>query len=129
MNTASTSSGFWSGKRTGISPSSAAIRILPAEEAEKPKTLNSLVQNGIEDVAEFFRWARRNVKIQPAKKRLRVCESVSLGEKRFIAVVQLDGREFLLGGSPNSLSLLASVGNNTATFANVLNESYEQDRK
>ncbi|HEY1462919.1 MAG TPA: flagellar biosynthetic protein FliO [Terriglobales bacterium] len=82
------------------------------------------------DVAtKISKWIKGHVKIQSNKKRLRVCESVSLGEKRFIAVVQLDGKEFLVGGAPNSLSLLANVGKNAnTTFAEVLNESYEQGR-
>jgi hypothetical protein len=106
-----------------------AIRILPADEAGTSTRLNSLVQHGLADVMELFRWAAKNIKtikIQPAKKRLRVCESVSLGEKRFIAVVQLDGKEFLVGGAPNSLSLLAATGK-PVTFSDVLKENYAQD--
>lgn len=106
-----------------------AIRILPAEETAASMRLQSLAQGAVADVMEFFKWVGKNVKnikIQPAKKRLRVCESVSLGEKRFIAVVQLDGKEFLVGGAPNSLSLLAATGK-PVTFSDVLKENYAQD--
>ena len=98
-------------------------------EAEIP-TLPAIGKPNVFDVAsKIGKWIRGHVKIQANRKRLRVCESVSLGEKRFIAVVQLDGKEFLVGGAPNSLSLLANVGKNTnTTFAEVLNESYEQGR-
>jgi transcriptional regulator of heat shock response len=123
MNTSKPYSGFWS-KKTAA-PSSSSIRILPAEVSPVQRQLHTLIQNGVEDVRELFRYLRKNVKIQPSKKRLRVCESVSLGEKRFIAVVQLDGKEFLVGGAPNSLSLLASVGQQ-ATFLDVLNKQCEQ---
>ena len=54
-------------------------------------------------------WLQRRLKTQHAKKRLRVCESVSLGEKRFIAVVQVDGEQFLVGGSSSSVSTLAHL--------------------
>ena len=48
----------------------------------------------------------RRVKAQQARKNLRVCEKVSLGEKRFVAVVQVDEERFLIGGSSGSVSLL-----------------------
>jgi hypothetical protein len=42
-----------------------------------------------------------------ATKRLRVSETVSLGEKRFVALVNVEGREFLVGGGASGVSLLA----------------------
>lgn len=54
-------------------------------------------------------WARSHVKVRRIKKRLRVCESVSLGEKRFVAVIQVDGDEFLVGGAANSVCTLARL--------------------
>ena len=44
-------------------------------------------------------------------RRLRVCETLSLGERRFIAVIAFDRQEFLVGGSGNSLELLARLDN------------------
>jgi hypothetical protein len=54
-------------------------------------------------------WLQHRLRTQQARKRLRVCESVSLGEKRFIAVVQVDGEQFLVGGSSTSVSTLAHL--------------------
>ena len=42
-------------------------------------------------------------------KRLHVAETISLGEKRFVAVIKVDGREFLVGGGSSSVSLLAQL--------------------
>jgi flagellar biogenesis protein FliO len=42
-------------------------------------------------------------------RRLRVCETLSLGERRFLAVIEFDRQEFLVGGSGNSLELLARL--------------------
>ncbi len=42
-------------------------------------------------------------------KQLRLCESLSLGERRFVAVVQFEQQRFLLGGSANSVTLLAQL--------------------
>ena len=58
---------------------------------------------------QAWNWIQRKVTSQRTKKRLRVCESVSLGEKRFIAVIQVDGEQFLVGGSSSSVSTLARL--------------------
>lgn len=42
-------------------------------------------------------------------KRLQVAETVSLGEKRFVAVIKVDGREFLIGGGATNVALLAQL--------------------
>jgi hypothetical protein len=44
-----------------------------------------------------------------ATKRLRVAETVSLGEKRFVSIVCVEGREFLIGGGASGVSLLARL--------------------
>ena len=44
------------------------------------------------------------------RKRLRVCESVSLGEKRFVAVVEVGDEQYLVGGSSHSICMLAPLG-------------------
>jgi len=42
-------------------------------------------------------------------RRLRLSETLSLGEKRFLAVVQFQQQEFLVGGTGNSIALLAKL--------------------
>lgn len=76
-------------------------------------------------LSKLWLWTRSRVKIQARKKRLKVCETVSLGEKRFIAVVQVDGSEFLVGGAPNALSVLAQL-ETQKTFPEILRQSCEQ---
>lgn len=51
----------------------------------------------------------RSVSISRPPRRLRVCESISLGEKRVIAVVQFEQQRFLLGASANSINLLSNL--------------------
>ena len=67
------------------------------------------------------RWIARRIKVQQARKNLRICESVSLGEKRFVAVVQVDEERFLIGGSSGSVSLLTRL-HESKTFAAVLDQ-------
>jgi hypothetical protein len=42
-------------------------------------------------------------------KRLRLCESLALGDRRFVAVVEFEAERFLLGGTPSSLVLLSRL--------------------
>jgi flagellar biogenesis protein FliO len=42
-------------------------------------------------------------------RRLRVAETVSLGEKRFVSILQVDGEQFLVGGSSSNVVLLAKL--------------------
>ena len=66
-------------------------------------------------------WVARRIKVQQARKNLRICESVSLGEKRFVAVVQVDEERFLIGGASGSVSLLTRL-QESKTFAAVLDQ-------
>jgi flagellar biogenesis protein FliO len=56
----------------------------------------------------FWHRAQRVLKSRQSR-RLRVRESLSLGDHRFLAVIEFDRQEFLVGGSGSSLSLLARV--------------------
>jgi flagellar biogenesis protein FliO len=42
-------------------------------------------------------------------RRLRLCESLPLGERRFVAVVEFERSRFLVGGTTASLALLARL--------------------
>ncbi len=47
------------------------------------------------------------------ERRLRLCEMLSLGEKRFIAVVEYGQETFLLAGTPQNISLLKKFDGNS----------------
>lgn len=53
--------------------------------------------------------ARKNLNRRRSARRLRLSETLSLGEKRFLAVVQFQQQEFLVGGTGNSIALLAKL--------------------
>jgi flagellar biogenesis protein FliO len=44
---------------------------------------------------------------------LRLCESLALGDRRFVAVVEFEKERFLLGGTPSSLVLLSRLGDSS----------------
>jgi Flagellar biosynthesis protein, FliO len=83
------------------------------------KSLGSLLAQG-------WNWTQQRLKSPRAKKRLRVCESVSLGEKRFVAVIQVDGEQFLVGGSASSVSTLAHL-ERSREFSEVFERHCKQD--
>jgi flagellar biogenesis protein FliO len=53
---------------------------------------------------------RRTRSLAPGPRRLRLCESLPLGERRFVAVVEFDDERFLVGGTSSSLVLLSRLG-------------------
>jgi len=81
--------------------------------------------NYLLDLLTRFSALARKIQVRQKKKRLRICESVPLGDKRFVAVIQVDDQQFLLGGSANSVSLLAQL-EKPAEFAAVLNARVQE---
>ena len=59
--------------------------------------------------------------------RLQLCESLSLGGKRMVAVIQYDTCRFLIAGSANSVTLLARLGE-SPDFSELLSEWCERQR-
>lgn len=59
-----------------------------------------------------WRWLTRyssGILTRSVPRRLRVAETVSLSERRFVSILQVDGEQFLIGGSPSSIVLLAKL--------------------
>jgi len=54
-------------------------------------------------MCEQSRWRRGEGRA------LRLCESIGLGERRFVALVQCEQDRFLIGGTGNSIALLAKL--------------------
>ena len=64
------------------------------------------------DVVRLWRWAGSQVNGLAARqrtRRLRVSETISLGEKRFVSILEVDGEQLLIGGSAENLVLLAKL--------------------
>jgi flagellar biogenesis protein FliO len=57
------------------------------------------------------RWWRHLLRMSGhPQRRLRLCENLSLGERRFVAVIEFEKARFLVGGTATSLALLARLG-------------------
>jgi len=49
------------------------------------------------------------------QRQLHLCETLQLGERRFVAVVEFERRKFLIGGSGTSVCLLTALGGGEGT--------------
>jgi len=54
-------------------------------------------------------WRRILELTRRPPRRLRLCEQLPLGERRFVAVIEYEQARFLVGGTPASLVLLAQL--------------------
>jgi len=76
---------------------------------------------------ERIRLALAGVQVRRTPRRLRLCESLTLGEKRFVAVIEFETQRFLVGGGAGSVNLLAQLGE-SPDFAGLLTEWCERQR-
>jgi flagellar biogenesis protein FliO len=73
----------------------------------------------IDILTRCFASLQKIFTVKRAQKQLRVCESVSLGDKRFVAVIQVDQERFLIGGAANSVAMLTRLSE-TPSFPRTL---------
>ena len=78
-----------------------------------------------------FRWVRNlclGTLLPPRSRRLRVSETVTLGDKRFVSIVSVDGGDYLIGGGAATVSLLTQLGPALAepTFQDTVAEAWER---
>jgi hypothetical protein len=69
----------------------------------------ALVEQRFSVLKHAWEWFQGRVKTEQKTRKLRVCESVQLGEKKFVALIQADGQRFLIGGTSGSITLLATL--------------------
>ena len=79
-------------------------------------------------LSRAWRWFRARQTAHSSSKRLQVAATVSLGEKRFVAVIQVDGLQFLVGGGATNVALLAQLKDNES-FGNLLKETMTPPKK
>jgi flagellar biogenesis protein FliO len=91
------------------------------------KNLNRGIPSSVLDWWQRFWSAMPGLRVRRAPRQLRLCESVSLGEKRVVAVIQYQTQRFLIGGGAHSVSLLARLGE-SPDFSELLSEWCERQR-
>jgi flagellar biogenesis protein FliO len=73
-------------------------------------------------------WIRARQSARSNNRRLQVAATVSLGDKRFVALIQIDGLQFLVGGGATNVALLAQL-HGKESFGDYLQETMTVDRK
>ena len=111
--------------RTTCSPSTPA---LPPQILDRGLSFE-LPRNESGLLTRALNWIRTRQLGKSNSRRLQVAATVSLGEKRFVAVIQIDGLQFLVGGGATNVALLAELGGKKS-FGNMLSESlaFPQER-
>jgi hypothetical protein len=92
-------------EQADISPAT-AIQALTIHRQEKWVRWQAIFSEALTRAWWFLRAKYKT----STTKRLHVSETISLGEKRFVAIVAVEGREFLIGGGVSGVSLLAQLG-------------------
>jgi flagellar biogenesis protein FliO len=71
--------------------------------SEEPKSFTASVMLRIRSIFS-------EVSIHRRPRRLKLCETLSLGEKRLLAVVECENQRFLLAATSQNISLLQTLG-------------------
>lgn len=94
--------------QTGLLPAESAesrIRILP-----RPRWRGfSALAAG--QIGFFLRaiWKPLIGRVRSQRKKLTVCDTTALGDRRFVSVIQVERQRFLIGYSPSTVTLLAQL--------------------
>jgi flagellar biogenesis protein FliO len=73
-------------------------------------------------VAALFRVAH------PRNRQLHLAEVLSLGERRFVALIECDQRRFLIGSTPQSIRLLTEIEGHTSATRVIGKSRFERER-
>jgi len=65
------------------------------------------LRRGFDLLRAAWTWLERKRATQVSARRMRLSETISLGEKRTVSILQVDGRHYLIGASSANVQLLA----------------------
>lgn len=68
-----------------------------------------ILRKAMELCIRACKFVQTKGRLQSNPKRLQLAETISLGDRRFVAVVQVDNCRFLIGGGTTSVTLLAKL--------------------
>lgn len=79
-----------------------------AKSYRQPKVVRQAVRSFRRLLSAAARWSQR-ISVKRRENQMRLCETLSLGDRRFLAVVLVEQQKYLVGGAPNSVALLAKL--------------------
>jgi hypothetical protein len=91
-------------QKSKAAPAVEAARLISAPERIQEKIRALAPQFGF--LGKALSWFQARA---AAPSHLRLAETVSLGEKRFVAIIHVEGRKFLIGGGTAGVSLLTQL--------------------
>jgi hypothetical protein len=117
----------WSARKEAVEPTNTKAITIPSSPALPLPLLDhaassAILRNESGLLTRAFNWIRTRQLGRSNTRRLQVAATVSLGEKRFVAVIQIDGLQFLIGGGASNIALLAQLDGKGA-FGHLLKES------
>jgi hypothetical protein len=101
--------------------------VLPISAAPDVASLRNLRNTG-GLLTRGLNWIRARQSVRSNSRRLQVAATVSLGDKRFVALIQIDGLQFLVGGGATNVALLAQL-NGKESFGDLLQETMTVQKK
>ena len=73
----------------------------------RPRRSKELTATGL--LSRALLWLQTRSQVARRPRRLQLCATVALGEKRFVSIIECDGQQFLIGGGAGTVSLLAQL--------------------
>jgi flagellar biogenesis protein FliO len=67
----------------------------------------------------------RSMRTGRRQRSMHLCETLPLGDRKYLALVEIDGCRFLVGAAPNSLSLLARFPGTAGISGSVHEPEYK----
>jgi flagellar biogenesis protein FliO len=75
----------------------------------------------------FRKYAPQCIAKRPSERNLRIIETLSMGDKRSIVMVQAGSQQFLLASTPGQISLLTTIPTSNSTYSSRAAISNEPD--
>ena len=77
-------------------------------------------------LAKIWRWLTALGRSDPSRQ-LRLQETLALGERRFLAVVEFERQKFLIAGTGNSVAMLTPLPTEWSAKANPEPEAFHEE--
>lgn len=106
---------------------SKALATVPVYSSPHAGAMNShklmeVMHGPVDVITRAWKWLRQQHVTGTSSPRLKLEHSISLGQKRFAALIEVQGVRFLVGGGASNVSLLAKLDNDEL-FETVLDRA------
>ena len=82
----------------------------------------------VEQLLAAVRGLLGSVKIRRRERSLQLCETLPLGDRRLLALVQCQGRKYLIGATSQTISMLDCLESETARESSLRQAECEREK-